>query len=297
MGPGAPPVTSGTPKRILYIYGNCQSGVLTHWATQIPEIADRYRVVHLRNFALGPGRPPRTIREEEFGLGTILWEQVGQWGVFQERDKLPPDCHTVKFPSCDFSSLWPLSMADPACANGDSDIVGNRMLIQLMDQDRHPDPWAAYRAADLMAFTDFDRFHTINLHRLRLNDDRSDLKFGSWLVDHMVERRLFWCDRHPTSGTLKELLTQLMAATPLGAPGERERSLRELDLLAREDFLARPAIPVEPCFARALGLRWDLGAAEYGRTEGVFLTPEQYHLDYIRWRAALRRQTSARTTP
>ena len=277
---------TGADKPILFIYGNCHSGVLCHYASQLPEITDRFKVVNLLTLPQGPDRPPRTIRDHEIGRGVILWEQVGQWKTFAERDKLAPDCHVVTFPVGDFKSLWPLSCADPACKPIDYDLVGNRFLIERMDLG-DPDPLQSYRAANLLDYVDFERLHALTLHRLTLNDAQADVPFGAWILEHMTERRLFWCDRHPTAGTLKELLIQLMACSPLGSPGARRASRARLEQVAQEDLLIRPTIPIEPAFGDALGLRWNLGAAEYGRLEGVFLTPEDYHRDYIQWRRQL----------
>jgi hypothetical protein len=277
------------PKPTLLVYGNCQADVMSNWASRLPEIVQRYRVIYHASFG-----NPESPSPADLAACVLFWEQVAPWTKFELRDQLPPDVTTVRFPPCDFTSVWPLAVADslvkpdpPKYPHGRYP-VGNRLITELTDKAAgDSDLLSAYRATDILAYTDFGRFHELTVSRMKAREANADVKVADWLLANFRKKRLHWLHYHPTGALLEVVILGLLEKTPgylLGSASERQKSLALLPELIREEPLGVHRMPIETAVAETLGIEWDYCEPIFGIGLEERLNADDFVRGHIRWR-------------
>ena len=261
-------------KRTIIVTGNCQASFLARALQESPELTEPYRIVYFRDFRKGD---KSILPDHDMEKCAILLEQIAhKAGSIPNRHLAPSDCKVITFPILWMNSLWPTHTKDPRNTPTEAFPAGpypygDSLVLRLLDQGLTPEEAAErYLETDLSQMVDIGRFHEINEAKLRMLDERADVKLASHLLDNFVQTRLFVTHNHPTMPMLRFIADRVFEALGVEPPPS--------DLVDASGGMQQIHMPVHPSVARHFGLPWWNAELEY-----------RYHAEWLRTADFIRR--------
>lgn len=220
----------------------------------------------------------------------LLCEQYDPQG-FPQREVLPKECFTLKFPSVDFSLLWPFNCINaynkpepPAFPFGRFP-YGDRAITNAIDRgmsaddilDYYMNSWEDYRV-------DLDRLLQLETARIQARDAKCDVKIGDFVLTRFRKERLFWTVNHPAPVLLSELIERLLHAADPVDPALQDA---DIESTVAAHFpnggpLGVVNVPIHPKVAEYLQLEWYDPNEIYRTWDGATYTYRQYFEEMIR---------------
>jgi hypothetical protein len=276
------------PMRVMLLYGNCQVKAMAELLNRNLLATQLFRFVYVRSHA--PGKREALPTESDFRDCAILCEQV-DWNAFPDRDRLPPNCRTVRFPPLDSLLMWPFNCRNPYSETSteypDGRFrYGDRIVVREIDRGVPADDILAYY---LHRWDDYkpNMTRVMELERVRLQkrDALCDVRAAGLVLDRLATERSFWVVDHPTSELFGTFLERI-----LDACAAHEPDLRHIDIQATLHeheagirFFDRWGVPVHPQVAAALDLAWYDPDARYAQRAGVEYSYAEYFAHMIRY--------------
>ena len=271
--------SEGVSKRSIIVAGNCQASVIRQSLLESPELSDEFDIVYFRNFR--KKKDLTVLTPEEMQRCAVLIEQIAHdQPELPNKEHVPSDCRIIKFPILWMNSLWPTAIEDPRNKPTPKNPAGpfpygDRLVLDLLDEGLGPDEIVTrYMATDIAKYLDLERFHQINLNKALILDDRADIKFGAYVLDHFNVERLFYTRNHFTMGMLRYVCDVMFEQLGVRPP--------KSDLVAVSGGMGHMHIPIHPSIADFFKLEWYDPDADYRyNSENLKIT------EYIRRYAAL----------
>ncbi len=269
------------PAKTLVVYGNCQAEALARLMEKNSLIASSFKVVYYRSYDI-PGQTRTPVSPEHLESCALFFSQYDPQ-PFPDLDRLPRECLKVHFPSMDVNLLWPFHCVNPYNqATPDFPFgpfpYGDRVILECVAKgmsaaetlDYYLTGWEHYKP-NLGALGRLER------SRLEARDGHCDVKMGSFILDQLRSRRLFWTVNHPTQMLMRELLGRLFEASERVAPALKEADIEETVRVyfPAGELLKIASIPIHPAVARELDLEWYDPHERYG-VFGNTYTYEEY---------------------
>jgi hypothetical protein len=275
-------------KPTIVLYGDCQAMVLSHGLRKLPEITDRFDVVHL--WAVKPGEPPEPvspIASEAWKRCEAFWVQIGT--------TVPPAHYVAEAPDrrITFSALYlpfthPFLAADllmrPSVRHPMRFGYSDPFLAELSETDLTGDAiyyrWEELQQRQLLAI---DRVVESGTRLMVERDAQADVRLAGWAIAHTSERRLVWTRAHVAEAMSALQLDRLLRATfghevnPRGRLfGAGARAFSELHALSAQQD------PVSWTTANHLGLGWWRPDYRY-RIQGLgkAMTLREFVVEYV----------------
>jgi len=95
----------------MIVYGDCQAEAVAAVLGRDPVVASRLRVIYSRSYD-HPVEGRGNLTETDVSSCAVLCEQHDP-ACFRQRELLPEDCFTLKFPALDLNLLWPFNCVNP----------------------------------------------------------------------------------------------------------------------------------------------------------------------------------------
>jgi hypothetical protein len=167
MTPAAPPLADdigGKKSRRMLVYGNCQAGWLAQSLQRNAEIAARYEIIYLSDYAVIPADHPI----HQLGFLSTCTDAVWQTASGCKRPEflsgLRADCRQIRFPTLWLKLLWPTYAVDPRNVP-EKDFpwgrypYGDRLVMKLLQEGVSLDDLPKrYVETDLNRIVNVDRF-------------------------------------------------------------------------------------------------------------------------------------------
>lgn len=198
----------------------------------------------------------------ELERGAIVCEQHGPRGFEFYR---PGGAH-VSFPPLSFNALWPLNAVNPwnrpeppefpfgRFPYGDAFITGcirgNLAPNQIMRLYLTTEWDATWPVPEAVLEVERDRLKSL--------DSRCAVTIGSFVLDNLGAKRLFWTPTNPANELLSELAGRILRACGLDAGRDARVQLP----FAKEVF-GTLSVPIHPTVAKRLSLQWCDPAERY----------------------------------
>jgi hypothetical protein len=238
-------------RRTVIISGNCHGRFLRSSLTRV--IGADYDVVWARHMG---ARGQDVAAEEALRRCAFVLEQTGHFtSDLIGKALLPPDCRVIRFPIVWMNSLWPLNCVDPRNQpRGPDDRgpfpYGDRLLMQYLEEGASPEEAVErWFDADLGTWKKLDRYHEINVSKVRQLDLESDVPLGAFVLDNFRRRRLFVTYNHPSPLMLLHMATALCEA--LGYPDAKPTLPK-----GNKDGMGQLHVPLHPKIAAHFELEW-----------------------------------------
>ena len=263
----------------LIVYGNCQSAALYEVLKAIPEIADRWQIVHHELWATG--EPLERALADFDDCAVLLRQDVRNWRTHPRRESLPADVREVRFPFCYMAALWPFdghqNGNDPGWRYGEgeaqfgfTDALLGRMRAEVPEPEER---LRRYRDLDVADVVDIARYAEFEEARLLREDVRVGSRIGRFIVDNYRTTRLFHAITHPTPALLRQIVSEVIEKLGVSVAPYEHRVL---------DYLAYFQVPVHPRVVAALQLDWVAPGETYNFQNRDRLSFEDYYRRYIR---------------
>lgn len=279
-----------TPRRTVAVYGNCQAQVISHIASSLPALAERFTFVSITDVA-EPGRTAPAL--PHLADVALVWSQLDQHALRPNRDAL----HTawaskvpfVRFPPVGMNAFWPFRTRDDRNAPEAGYPwgrfpIGDRIGL-LVAQENVP----AGRA-----FARYMELSNTHSHGIRRGLDREralfarrdalcDVPMSDFIFERLHDVSLFCTHGHLRALVYRELLMRLFAASSDALRVPAAALAREIDASV-EAFGDQDTVelPVHPLVIDALGLRFVDSKSRYKWFHNRW-TFEEYITAYIRF--------------
>jgi hypothetical protein len=273
--------------RTILFYGNCQARALHDIFANDPVASGLFGFRFLRSHD-AIDRPYVPLTDADYASCAILCEQV-DWNDFSERDRLPSDCVTVRFPSLDLSVLWPFYAYNPYNERrGERFTFNDRIVVRLLERGMGAQEALAYYLNEWDQYkVDMNRLMEIERVRWEKRDARCDIKMGEVILARFRNERLFWSVNHPTRPFLYMLVQRIVDALSVIEPALS--GIRMVDSPMAVG-MEGGAMPIHPEIAKALGLTWYDPDERYWQSAEVAYTFEEYYAELIRYGVAKREE-------
>lgn len=267
----------------MIVYGDCQAEAVAAVLGKDPSISNRLRVVYSRSYdhpVEGRSRLPDKVVAD----CAVLCEQHDPQG-FRQRENLPEDCFTVKFPALDLNVLWPFNCPNPFNAPEPPVFpfgrfpYGDRVIVAAIDKGLPPgeildcylNRWNDYKP-------DLERLLLLERARVSARDTHCDVKMAERVLGQFEKRRLFWAINHPTNVLLEELIEGILGAcgriNPLFVDADIASTLT--NHFGPTGPLGAVNIPVHPRVAEHLRLEWYAPNETFRTWDGTRYSYEGY---------------------
>jgi hypothetical protein len=284
---------SGTelPRNTLVIHGNCQAEAISNILKKTGVVRSLFRVVFNRSFD-PPGRTNVPVSEEEVANCRIFWNQQGPWAPFRQVDQLPRDCVTLRFPLLDFNLLWPFGCVNPynkpspPQSPSGAFPYGDRIVLHCVEQGMNAEEILEYYLTGWEEYQpNLKKLVELEESRQAERDSHCEVKMGEWVMEHFRRERLHWTVNHPTTFALRELLQRLLRLSADVEPALEQADIGktlQVHFPAPRGPLGVAVIPVHPCVAETLQLRWYRRDALHPNFKKNY-TYEQYFRELIEY--------------
>lgn len=287
--------------RTVVIYGNCQAAALASILNADPSMTTRYRVCYFASFDDRVSAPVN-VRIEELEAAAFSFEQYDPTPL-PHRDRFPPDCITVTFPSIDCNLLWPLTTAntyndEPSEAFPWGHFpYGDRVIIECVRRGLNvSEVLQCYQSESRAQLPNLERFEKLERARLLARDKKCDIELTEFIMSNYRNERLFWSVNHPTMRPLREMCHRLNAVIRGREPNYGDTIDETIDALPPQGPLALIRVPVHPLVAEHFGLTWCSPDDVYGIGDSQ-LSYDAYFLEMTRYSIGVRdKQFAGETT-
>lgn len=196
-------------KSIIF-FGNCHLGFSKNVFARVAGITERYELFwsnHVNEPLLA-----------KLPTCSIFIEQPGySKDADTVRERLSAGCRIIRFPFHYLRSLWPLCAHDPRNLPSEylpegpyPESLGDRLVIRLLEERHDPATlFERYINTDLRELVDLERFHEINMHRMRASESACDVKVVPFIEANLTRLRLFIAMVHPGNALCREYCRQL----------------------------------------------------------------------------------------
>jgi hypothetical protein len=212
---------------------------------------------------------------------------------FPDKDILPTDCRSIRFPALRFPLFWPTLAKDPrnkpeeGFPNGRFPI-GDRLVISLMRKGLSPEEvFDAYINTDYAAYSNLDRAMELTEHQLKLLDKECDVSFSRELMDRFRKEHIFIDNIHPSESILERILLKILSCTDfnLDTVQENGMSIREhvSYFIFKGTLSGRIQQPIHPAIGRHFNIPWLTEEKLYLFPPFGKITFRQYLKEYINY--------------
>ncbi len=266
----------------IIFWGNCQARHLCRVLTQVPYVAERYKLAAFEF-------TPDPITGEYSAPDPELLSRC-DWLYFNMPDKQPPPAfvddfvnhgRALRFPISLCPPLWPphvtTTHAEPGFPWGRFP-YGDLVLLDLVKRELDDDRVLhKYLRMDFAAMYPLQRLAELWRYQLDKFDAESDIQIADFVWSHFRQRRLFWTVYHATNEIFGYILRELLART-IGDVIPKDELTHALQSIELNDEMT----PIHPSVVRHFGLQWVTDELVYNSCEGP-LPMEQWYAAYLRY--------------
>ena len=274
-------------RRVVVIYGDCQSQVLHQLASAVPCLSERFVFALVTNHAdPGEALPPVPA---EVAQAAMLWEQYNEFSDPAMRDAVraavPDSCAVTRFPAMLMNAFWPFrtrdkrNVAEPGYPWGRYPL-GDKIAEEVGGLGLSPPAgFAEYMKRSLEQMPDLESIVKFERRVTAERDRACDVGMTEFIFDHLRTLYQFWSHGNVSTAVYVELFRRLFehGRDTLGeAPAALPAELEEFGAAHPTQF----QIPIHPAVIERLGLRFVDAQTAY-RYFGQNWTFEEYMTNYI----------------
>ncbi len=278
----------------VIIFGNCQADMMTGQLNYLFKRWNKVQFHHLLSFC-HPVTGWAKLSDEVLESADFLWQQHDDQVEFPYKDRLPPSCRRIVFPSLDFNLLWPFAGTDPRNKPKLPDhpfgllAYGDVVALQVVrDGMTGKAGLRCYleRSRARLARMSMARLEEIEFARLGQREARCDVVMSDFIRASFRTVPTFFTWNHPAGRALTELMKRLMIASDLWDPDPQSVMAGDMAYCAEHwEPLSSFELPIHPLVAEKVGLEWYDPDHRY-RTPFGLVTHDEYIQHYIEGDAA-----------